>query len=84
MFTVYIIKSIVNNHFYIGCTNDLNRRLKEHNGNRTKSLKNKGPFELIREEHYNNLAEARRRELEIKSYKGGNAFKKLIAGVVYR
>ncbi len=81
MFTVYILKSTKNNSFYVGCTNDLTRRLKEHQANKTRSLKNKGPFELVYQENYNTLQEARKREAKIKSYKGGNAFKNLIKRV---
>ncbi|MBI2074794.1 MAG: hypothetical protein HYT83_03090 [Candidatus Levybacteria bacterium] len=38
----------------------------------------RGFWRLIHKEEYSSLAEARRREKQIKSYKGGNAFKKLI------
>jgi len=78
MFTVYILKSVTTGRFYVGCTNNVNRRLEEHNKNKTRSTKNKGPFELIHQENYNSLSEGRKREQIIKSYKGGNAFKKLI------
>jgi len=78
MFSVYILISTKTGKFYIGCTNDINRRLKEHDANQIRSLKNKGPFKLIYKEDYNTLSEARNRELKIKSYKGGNAFKRLI------
>jgi putative endonuclease len=78
MYFVYILKSLTTGKFYNGCTNNLERRLLEHNSNKTNSLKNKGPFIIIYTEEYATLIEARRRELEIKSYKGGNAFKKMI------
>ncbi len=78
MFTVYVLKSITTGRFYVGCTNNINRRLEEHSANKTRSIKNKGPFELIHQENYNSLSEGRKREQKIKSYKGGNAFKKLI------
>ena len=78
MFTVYILKSVTTGRFYVGCTNNVNRRLEEHNKNKTRSTKNKGPFELIHQENYNSLSEGRKREQIIKSYKGGNAFKKLV------
>ncbi len=78
MFTVYILKSKTTGKFYIGCTNNIIRRLQEHNANKTRSIKNKGPFELIHQENYNSLSEGRIRERKIKLYKGGNAFKKLI------
>jgi len=78
MYYAYIIYSTNNGKYYTGSTNNLDRRLREHNSNQTKSLKNKGPFELIYFEEFNTLTEARKRELKIKSYKGGNGFRKLI------
>jgi putative endonuclease len=81
MFFVYIIRSIKTKKYYVGCTNNIERRLQEHNSNKTFSLKNQGPFELIYKEEYSTLKEARKRERQIKSYKGGNAFKKLIKRV---
>jgi len=81
-FYVYIIKSSKNGRHYIGYTSDLKQRVDQHNKNRTKSLKNQGPFRLIHKEEYENIFEARRREKQIKRYKGGRAFKELI-GVKY-
>ena len=78
MFVVYVLISTKTGKHYTGCTSNIKRRLEEHNRNKTRSLKNKGPFELIYQENYNSLSEARKREFEIKSYKGGNAFKKLV------
>lgn len=78
MFIVYFLESTKTGNFYIGCTNNINRRLQEHNSNKTQSIKNRGPFKLIYQESFDTLIEGRRRELEIKSYKGGNAFKRLV------
>jgi putative endonuclease len=78
MFYVYIIKSVKTNKYYVGYTKDLIRRLNEHNHNNTQSLKNKGPFILVYKEEFEKIVEARKREKQIKSYKGGNAFKKLL------
>jgi len=78
MFYVYIIKSSKTNKYYIGYTNNLERRLFEHNHNNTQSLKNKGPFILIYKEQFINKLDATKRERQIKSYKGGNEFKKLL------
>ena len=75
---VYIIKSEKNSQYYIGSTNDFDRRLKEYNLGRNKSTKNKGPWELVYQEFYETRVEARRRELKIKSYKSENAFKNLL------
>ncbi len=78
MWKIYILQSQKSGRYYIGSTNDISRRLKEHNSGKTKSTKNKGPWEIIYTENFSNRLEARRREKMIKSYKGGNAFKSLV------
>ena len=78
MFYAYIIQSIKTGKYYVGSGKDLRARLKRHNGGYTKSLRNKGPFKLRYVEKYLTKAEAYRREKQIKRYKGGEAFKKLI------
>lgn len=84
LFTVYILRNSLTGRHYIGNTNDLVRRLSEHNRGHTRSTRQKGEWEVIYKEEYNDSIEARRRELQIKSFKGGNGFKELIAGVVQR
>ena len=78
MYFVYVIRSVGSGRYYVGYTNNLARRLDQHNANKTKSLVNKGPFEFVYTENYLSLADAVRRESQVKSYKGGVAFKKLI------
>lgn len=82
MFTVYILKNSISGKHYIGITGDLARRIEEHNRGQTKSTKQKGEWAVIYKEDCKTVAEARRREMLTKSYKGGNAFKKLLAAVV--
>ncbi len=79
MYYVYILKSLSNNRHYVGYTIDLYRRLEEHNRGKTRSTKYVGPYELMYKEKYNTELEAIRRERQIKSYKGGKAFKKLLS-----
>jgi putative endonuclease len=78
MFTAYILRNNLTGRHYIGSTNDLRRRVLEHNRGQTKSTSQKGNWEIIYTEKYDSSIEAKRRESQIKSYKGGNAFKKLI------
>jgi len=78
MYYTYIIQSIKTGEYYIGYTSNLKQRLLEHNFNKTKSLRNRGPFKIIHSEKFQTKIDARKRELKIKSYKGGNAFKKLV------
>lgn len=78
MFYTYILKSKTTSRYYIGSTSDLGRRLQDHNSNKTQSTKNRGPYEIVHKEEFNLKVEAMRRERQIKAYKGGNAFKKLV------
>ena len=78
MYFVYILKSLIHNRYYTGSTGDLKKRLNYHNSGKVKSTKNYKPWEIIYIENFNTKSEALRREKQIKSYKGGEAFKKLI------
>ena len=80
MYTTYIIKNSVTNRYYIGSTSNFNRRIIEHNRGQTKSTRQKGIWEAVYKEEYNTSIEAKKREKQIKSYKGGNAFRKLFCG----
>ena len=75
---VYILRSKKTGKHYVGYTKNLAKRLKEHNSGYTKSLVKHIPLEIIRKESYDSYKEARRRELQIKRYKSGEAFKKLV------
>jgi putative endonuclease len=78
MVHVYILKSLKDNKYYIGITKNLENRLAKHNRGEVFSTKTRKPFILIKSEEFENYSNAREREKEIKSYKGGNKFKKLI------
>lgn len=82
MFFVYILRSLKDKRHYIGYTGDLDRRIKDHNKGKNRSVRGRGPFQLIYKEEFKDALSAQRREKEIKSYKGGNAFKKLIRGPI--
>jgi len=79
MFYVYVLKSEVDKKLYIGYTDDLKRRISEHNQGKTKSIKHRMPFELIYYEAYKNKTDARKREIELKnnSYQKEQLLKKI-------
>ncbi len=81
MHYVYIIRSVKDGKYYIGETSDVITRLNYHNSGKQQSTKNRIPFELVLSEEYMTREEALRREKQIKSWKGGEAFKRLIRGV---
>jgi len=78
MYSVYILQSLKNQKYYIGHAEDSDVRLKKHNSGCVKSTKYGRPWEVVLVEKYKTRAEAYRRELEIKSYKGGIKFKRLL------
>ncbi len=47
MWYVYVLKSLEKDFTYIGSTNDLKRRFKEHNEGLSQSTKHYLPFELV-------------------------------------
>jgi putative endonuclease len=76
---VYILQSLRDNKYYIGETADVAARLLFHNAGRQRSTKNRIPFIIILVEKFETREDALKREKQIKSWKGGNAFKLLIA-----
>ena len=78
---VYILKSVKDGKYYIGETHDVEARLLFHNSGQQRSTKNRIPFVIILTEQFENRHAALVREKQIKSWKGGNAFKQLIAGM---
>lgn len=78
MFVVYILKSKLYNRYYTGHTNDLDIRLERHNKGYVKSTKSYKPWIIVYTEKYQSKSEAFKREMAIKSYHHGEAFKKLL------
>lgn len=79
MVYLYILKNS-KGKYYIGITKlNLEMRLKRHNKGDVFSTKFGRPWEIIHIENFFTFEEARRREKQIKSWKGGNAFKKLFS-----
>ncbi|MEK7624149.1 MAG: GIY-YIG nuclease family protein [Patescibacteria group bacterium] len=75
MFYVYLIRSKQDNNLYTGPTNDLRKRLSEHNKGLNRSTKHRTPFELIYYEAYKSEHDARIREQSLKLR--ANAFRQL-------
>ncbi len=70
MYTVYILLSEKDNKRYIGFTDNLERRILEHNSGKVKSTKNRRPLKIIYTEVYEFKTDAMKREKEIKDKKG--------------
>jgi len=78
MYKVYILQSLKNHRYYIGHTKNLEERIKRHNNGRVKSTKSGSPWKIIYTESFDGKSDACRREAEIKKYKSGIKFKKLL------
>jgi len=66
MFYVYVLKSKKDGNLYTGSTNNLDRRIKEHNEGKCFSTKTRTPFEIIYYEAYKSESDARKREHNLK------------------
>ena len=66
---VYLLRGQTG-RFYIGSTNDLRRRLEQHNSGQVYSTKRLGlPMELVAKGNFRTLAEARSAEIRFKKWK---------------
>ena len=75
---VYIIQSLKDGKYYIGSSSNVVERLNYHNAGLQRSTRNRTPFILVYTEEVENKEAALIREKQIKSYKGGEGFKKLL------
>lgn len=75
---VYVLKSLSKDFVYVGFTNDLRRRFKEHNNFEELSTKHYAPFDLIHYEAYKSKTDARRREEYLKTTKGKTTLRTML------
>lgn len=78
MFYCYIIKSKINGAYYIGSCENMTKRLNQHNQELVPATKRYSPWDLIYKQEFLTLKEARKRELQIKSWKKRSAIEKLV------
>jgi putative endonuclease len=57
MVIIYVLESLVVKKFYVGMTEDLNTRLKEHNAGRSKFTSAYKPWKIIYTEQALNFSE---------------------------
>ena len=76
MVYVYVIKGEVANRRYVGITQDVEQRVREHNSGRSSSTKPYIPWQIIHQESFDSHEEARGREKYLKSSAGRRWLKK--------
>lgn len=85
MFYVYVLKSEVKtDQLYFGCTNDLKRRLKEHNQKLNFSTKSYTPWKLIYYEACLEKGDAERRESYFKKTQGRRLIRRRLKEYFYK
>jgi putative endonuclease len=67
MYIVYILKSEKVNRYYIGHTEDLIKRVKEHNSGKMRSTKGYLPWKTVYTEEYETKSEALRAGINSKN-----------------
>ncbi|AFH49900.1 Putative URI domain endonuclease [Ignavibacterium album JCM 16511] len=75
-FYTYIIESLSDQSWYIGHTNNIERRLEEHNSGENKSTRAKRPWKLIFLRKFETNLEANRFELKLKKLRNKNFIRK--------
>lgn len=76
---LYILEN-QKDEYYTGISKFLPKvRLERHNNGDVAATKRGRPWKVIYHERFGSYLEARKREKQIKSWHGGNAFKKLVA-----
>jgi putative endonuclease len=82
MSILYILQSESSGRFYVGSTDDLERRLSEAQRGHTRSTRGRGPWKVVHKEEFTTILEARRRELEIKRWKSSKLIQALVREAV--
>lgn len=78
MYYVYILQSDKDNKLYVGYTNSIYRRVKEHNNGQIGVTKHRRPFKLIYFEGYMNQQDATTREKFFKTGWGRTHLKRVL------
>ena len=78
MYYVYILINKIKTKTYVGCTDNLDRRIFEHNSGKVRSSKPYLPYKLLYFEQYKDLKNARRRERFFKTTTGRKFLKRII------
>lgn len=81
MYFVYVLLSEKDHKRYIGSTNNLERRLTQHNTRQVLSTRDRVPLNLIYSEEYESEQPARLRERYFKTHKGYNELKRILSNI---
>ncbi|MBI1807409.1 MAG: GIY-YIG nuclease family protein [Ignavibacteria bacterium] len=78
MHYVYVLQSTKDGKRYVGITNNIIRRLRQHNSGRVPATKGRKPLALLRLEEFDDRSEAAQREKYSKSGLGRKELEQLL------
>ncbi|MBU0573552.1 MAG: GIY-YIG nuclease family protein [Candidatus Margulisbacteria bacterium] len=78
MYYVYVLHSLSYNTYYVGSTEDTEKRLSEHNAGKCRYTSGRMPWQLVYKEEYNTRGEAMKREKFFKSGQGRKFLKEKV------
>ena len=75
---IYVIRSLSLNTRYVGSTDNVFKRVEEHNLGKCRYTSGRRPWKLILQEKFNTRGEAMKREKFLKSGQGRNYLDKIL------
>jgi putative endonuclease len=82
IYYVYILKSLIFDKTYIGFTDNISRRIKEHNSGKSRYTNIYKPWRIVYTEKYETRIEARKREKYLKSAAGRKLLKEILKKIL--
>ncbi|HZK06920.1 MAG TPA: GIY-YIG nuclease family protein [Bacteroidales bacterium] len=80
--TFYILQSEKNGRFYVGSSDNLNRRILEHNSGQTKSTKTGKPWKILFSFDFDDSIAGLKAERRVKALKSRKIIEKIINGSI--
>ena len=80
---VYILRSLKNERFYVGSTNNTERRVEEHNQGLVTATRFLIPLKLVRFIECESLQKARANEYRLKKYKSKKILSKVVESGIF-
>ena len=77
-YVVYILYSQKDHKLYVGCTSNIQNRLKRHQSGKVEATANRRPVDLIHTENFESKTDAFNRERFLKSLWGAREKKKIL------
>src|SRR5258706_13576089 len=79
MYAVYVLKSRNFPKSYVGITQDLNKRIVQHNSGKSSYTRKYMPWDVVHVEYLDNRVDCRKKEVFYKTLKGRRILKKIFA-----